>query len=201
MISKSTAFGMVLVLAVIGLGFVTILDLDSADASDSSEEVYIVQFVVDGVIVQTCTSDNVIVPPNPSKEGFKFTAWTVDGVMANPANYWYTEDVIFVAHFYEYTYGVVFIAGGEVIGEPLIVKHGTLITKPKLPTGFSSWDFDFSTPITCDTVIEAIKDPNYKPKDPMPEVSENKPPMIYVVSGVVIIFALMVIAGYYIKNH
>lgn len=134
------------------------------------QEVFKVEFIVDGIVIQTCQSDKVIVPANPAKEGFKFTAWTVDGVMANPANYFYTEDVKFTAAFEAYTYKVTFVAGGEVVGTPQTVKHGDLILAPALPAGFESWNFDFTQGITEDTIIVAVEAPEPEPTgadDPM----------------------------------
>jgi len=185
---------MVLILAVIGLGFVTILDLDSADADDSSEEVYIVQFVVDGVIVQTCTSDNVIVPANPTKEGARFLNWTVDGVFCNPANYGYSEDVKFTAAFEEYTYTVTYMAGGQIVGTPQTVKHGDLILAPGLPAGYESWDYDFSKGVTQNMIIMAVKAPE-------PENTENgSSSYLYVGIAVAILAIIGLIAIRKIRN-
>ena len=149
------------------------------------QEVFKVEFVVDGIVVQTCQSDNVVVPADPSKTGFKFTAWTVDGVMANPANYAYTEDVKFTAAFEAYTYRVTFVAGGDVVGTPQTVKHGDLILAPALPAGYESWNFDFTKAITEDTVIVAIEAP-----EPEPTGAEDpKTLMVYII--VVIVVAIL----------
>ena len=127
------------------------------------QEVFKVEFVVDGIVSQTCMSDNVIIPTNPAKEGFKFLNWAVDGVFANPANYAYTEDTQFVAQWEAYVYTVTFMAGGEIVGTPQTVKHGDLILAPALPAGYESWNFDFTQPIKSNTIIVAVEAPEPEP--------------------------------------
>ena len=127
------------------------------------QEVFKVEFVVDGIVSQTCMSDNVVIPANPSKEGFKFLNWAVDGVFANPANYAYTEDTQFVAQWEAYVYTVTFMAGGEIVGTPQTVKHGDLILAPALPAGYESWNFDFAQPIKSNTIIVAVEEPEPEP--------------------------------------
>ena len=152
------------------------------------QEVFKVEFVVDGIVVQTCQSDNVVVPANPSKEGFKFTAWTVDGVMANPTNYAYSEDVRFTAAFEAYTYSVTFIANGEVVGTPQTVKHGDLILAPGLPAGYESWAYDFTKPITEDTIIVAVEAPAPEPTG----LDKTSNQIIILVLGFIVVIGLAV---------
>ena len=127
------------------------------------QEVFQVEFIVDGIVSQTCMSDNVVIPANPSKEGFKFLNWAVDGVFANPANYAYTENTQFVAQWEAYVYTITFMAGGEIVGTPQTVKHGDLILAPALPAGYESWSFDFTQPIKADTIIVAVEAPEPEP--------------------------------------
>ena len=156
------------------------------------QEVFQVQFVVDGIVSQTCMSDNVVVPADPSKEGFKFVCWTVDGVMANPANYAYSEDVQFVAQWEAYVYTVTFMAGGEIVGTPQTVKHGDLILAPALPAGYESWNFDFTQPIKKDTIIVAVEAPEPEPTG----ADDPKTLMVYII--VVIVIALLVACVIYL---
>lgn len=156
------------------------------------QEVFQVQFVVDGIVSQACMSNNVVVPADPSKEGFKFVCWTVDGVMANPANYAYSEDVQFVAQWEAYVYTVTFMAGGEIVGTPQTVKHGDLILAPALPAGYESWNFQFSTPITENTIIVAVEAPEPEPTG----ADDPKTLMVYII--VVIVIALLVACVIYL---
>ena len=147
------------------------------------QEVFKVEFIVDGIVSQTCMSDNVIIPANPAKEGFKFLNWAVDGVFANPANYAYTEDVQFVAQWEAYVYTVTFMAGGEIVGTPQTVKHGDLILAPALPAGYESWNFDFTQPIKSNTIIVAVEAPEPEPTG----TDDPKTLTVYIIVALVVL--------------
>ncbi|MBQ7405676.1 MAG: InlB B-repeat-containing protein [Candidatus Methanomethylophilaceae archaeon] len=159
------------------------------------QEVFKVEFVVDGIVSQTCMSDNVVIPTNPAKEGFKFLNWAVDGVFANPANYAYTEDVQFVAQWEAYVYTVTFMAGGEIVGTPQTVKHGDLILAPALPAGYESWNFDFAQPIKSNTIIVAVEAP-----EPEPTGADNPMTLTVYILAAFIIIGLIACFVYLLKE-
>lgn len=135
-----------------------------------AQVIFNVDFVVDGTVIQKTTSDAVQKPANPVKEGFVFQYWAVDGEMANPVNYSYSEDVQFVAVWKAETLTVTFMAGGEIVGTPQTVLYGDKILAPALPAGYESWNFDFTQPIKADTIITAVEAPEPEPTgadDPM----------------------------------
>lgn len=117
---------------------------------------YTVKFVVGETTISTMTVSTMEVPPNPSKEGFEFRGWSVDGEVVDVSKYKIESDTVFVAEFRADTYTVKFVAG-DITLAVVTVEYGSKVVTPNVefPDGYLGWDFDFSTPITDDAVIEA----------------------------------------------
>ncbi len=115
-------------------------------------------------------SDSSKVPTAPTKENYIFMGWydilgeKVIGYSVDTGKYTivegfeFTEDIALFAEFVPLTYTVTFVYGEDM--EVFItetVKYGEKAIEPNgLPEGYKAWDFDFSQPITEDTVIVAI---------------------------------------------
>ena len=120
---------------------------------DEIVPIYDLIYIVDGIVIfEATTASAVTVPTDPVKEGFVFTGWlpSIDVPV--------TEDTVYTAVFSPEILSVTFMTGEEIYSETS-VKFGTVVTEPKLPEGYIAWAFDFSTPITADTVVEAIAEP------------------------------------------
>ena len=117
-------------------------------------------------------------PTNPTKEGYNFVGWYLDGVLFDFSTE-ITSDTVLVAKWEakELTpsYTVTFM-NGSVVSETKTVEEGKTVAKPTNPTKegytFVGWyldgtAFDFSTKITSNTILtaewkEVEKTPTYK---------------------------------------
>lgn len=134
---------------------------------------------VDGIVIGTAKTDDIVIPDAPSKEHYTLTGWAVDGVTvitynaglvavddqgyrmaegtATVAAYLgaLTEDATFTAVFTPVIHTVILKAGETVVGT-ITAPYGTTIVEPRLPEGYKAWDYDFTAPITGDITIAAI---------------------------------------------
>ncbi len=117
-------------------------------------------------------------PTNPTREGYTFAGWYLDGVLFDFSTE-ITSDTVLVAKWEakEVTpsYTVTFM-NGSVVSETKTVEEGKTVAKPTNPTKegytFIGWyldgtAFDFSTKITSNTILtaewqEVEKTPTYK---------------------------------------
>lgn len=135
---------------------------------------YDILFVVDGITVLQTTVSEFNGVATPAKDGYVFVAW-YDGLIpvkvAELAGYIaeVEEDTTFLAGWEADRLSVIFMAGDDVVTTETVL-YGDLAVEPKVPKGYDSWDWDFKTPITSDTTINAIKAPAPAPsglKDPI----------------------------------
>lgn len=131
----------------------------AADPVEPSET-FTVQFVVDGKVIATYSSDAVTVPADPVKDGFRFTGWAIgDSVIADPASYQYVQDTVLTALFQAVEvveHSVVFYVDGET-SYTVRVVDGQTVTAPEAPEGMQ-WDpaIDLDAPVTSDMTINAV---------------------------------------------
>lgn len=131
----------------------------AADPVEPSET-FTVQFVVDGKVIATYSSDAVTVPADPVKDGYRFTGWAIgDSVIADPASYQYVQDTVLTALFQavevvEHT--VTFVVDGDT-SYTVKVADGQTVTAPEAPEGMQ-WDpaIDLDAPVTADMVVNAV---------------------------------------------
>ena len=123
-------------------------------------------FMVDGKVYKTVpTKENTTVtkPSNPTRDGYKFKEWQLDGKTFDFKTKITTE--ITLSAVFDEAYKVKFNSdGGSSVKEQLVVKGGKA-TKPSDPTKkdfkFKEWQldgktFDFKTTITKDITLKAI---------------------------------------------
>lgn len=139
--------------------------------------IYSVVYFVDETAVMTATSNGIKdgdsptgIPIAPIRENYIFMGWydvlgeKVIGYSVDSEKYTivegfeFTEDIALFAEFVPLTYTVTFVYGEDM--EVFItetVKYNEKAIEPNgLPKGYKAWDFDFSQPITEDTVIVAV---------------------------------------------
>lgn len=152
---------------------------------------YDILFVVDGITVLQTTVSEFDGVATPSKEGYVFVAWfdgavpvAVDGLRDYIADV--DEATTFLAGWEADRLTVVFMAGEDVVTTETVL-YGDLAVEPKVPAGFDGWDFDFKTPITADTTINAIK-------APAPAPSGLKDPIVLSAVLIVLFVAILVVA-------
>ena len=140
---------------------------------------------VDGIVIGTAKTNDIVIPDAPSKEHYTLTGWAVDGVTvitynaglvdtdagdqgyrmaegtASVAAYLgaLTEDTTFTAVFTPVIHTVTLKAGETTVGT-VTAPYGTTVVEPRLPEGYKAWDYDFATPITGDiTIVAIVADP------------------------------------------
>jgi len=139
-------------------------DFDAAVTADVElvakfEEVVIekftVKFIVDGVVVSEQLVEkgkDAELPEDPVKEGADFGYW--DGIYEK-----IQKDEEVVAVFDYYLYAVVFMADGQLYGDPAEVEHGQDCPAPADPVKegykFVGWDKEL-TNITYELIVNAI---------------------------------------------
>ena len=142
---------------------------------------YTVTFMNGSVVSETKTveeGNTATKPTNPTREGYTFAGWYLDGVLFDFSTE-ITSDTVLVAKWEakEVTpsYTVTFM-NGSVVSETKTVEEGKTVAKPTNPTKegytFIGWyldgtAFDFSTKITSNTILtaewqEVEKTPTYK---------------------------------------
>lgn len=130
---------------------------------------YTVTFMNGSVVSETKTIEEgktVAKPTNPTKEGYTFVGWYLDGTAFDFSTK-ITSNTILTAEWKEVektpTYKVTFVNGSNVY-KTETVEEGNIVTKPTDPTKdgytFVGWyqddtAFNFSTKITSDTVLVA----------------------------------------------
>lgn len=130
---------------------------------------YTVTFMNGSTVSETKTVEEgsvVAKPTNPTKEGYTFVGWYLDGTAFDFSTK-ITSDTILTAEWKEVektpTYKVTFVNGSNVYKTETI-EEGSVVTEPTDPTKegytFVGWyqddtAFNFSTKITSDTVLVA----------------------------------------------
>jgi len=148
-------------------------------------------FVVDGITVLQTTVSEFDGVATPSKDGYVFVAW-YDGMIpvevGELAGYIaeVEEDTTFLAGWEADRLTVVFKAGDDIVTTETVL-YGDLAVEPKVPAGYSGWDWDFSTPVTSDTTVNAVK-------APAPAPSGLKDPIILSAVLIVLFVAILVVA-------
>lgn len=131
-------------------------------------------------------------PENPVKENFDFKGWMANGVIVNTDKdgkvvYEFTANTVFTAQFTPSSLSVTFMDGEKVVLK-VTVLYGDCISADKIPVGYD-WDFDFSKPITEDTVI------GLKAVEPVPEPEPADEPDNTTTYVLVALFAVLIMAG------
>lgn len=173
---------------------------EAASVAVTGDAVYVAQyrtdavltFVVDGTITYTHTAYGIVIPTDPSKEGYSFKGWySGDGIVPDLAAFAASakENAVLTAVFEAAVYKAVFVAdGAEVLS--VTVRHGETVAEPKtvpVKEGFDfvRWDYDFSAPVSGDVTIKAVFEPS-----PVPGPTGLKDP---VVQTLCIILGMMVL--------
>lgn len=162
-------------------------------------EDFALTFEVNGTVYDGGTAADPIIPQNPTREGYNFAGWSIDGktVIQNldAAILAADEPTRFVAVFEPVDCIVTFTSDGQTVLVQT-VKYGEKATEPALVPekdgyDFKGWDFDFDTAITADTEIVAVFE-----ETPEPEPTGLKDPMTLTLVAilVIIIGALLVVA-------
>lgn len=139
-------------------------------AACGGDTTYSVEFdSVGGSAVTTQTvisGEKAVKPINPTKDGYNFTGWTLDG-----KDYSFdtevTSDLTLKAGWESSVnkFTVTFSTGGGTVIAPSQVEEGSLVTKPTDPTkflnSFVEWQlngvaYDFSTPLTSAIELVAV---------------------------------------------
>lgn len=131
-----------------------------------TKESYTVAFDVDGgteVASQTVEYlGKLQTVADPTKTGYTFGGWTLNGEDVDLSTYEVTGNVTFVAKWTLNTYTVTFQNGDSV--HTATVNHGGLVEEPTMPVKegytFGGWTlngevFDFDTPVTGDMTLVA----------------------------------------------
>lgn len=154
-----------------------------------SQDYNITYKIDDLVVLVTCVSKSEV-PQDPSRIGFRFEGWTMDGELVDPRTVVLEKDSEFLAEWTAAVYTVNFTVDGEVKATQTVL-HGDRAMAPlvsQYPGGYDGWNWDFNTPITADTTIEAKK-------------AEVDNATAYFAIGVSAILALVAVLGYrWLKN-
>jgi len=147
--------------------FATVLTADVTIKATWAEIAYTVTFDTDGaaaIEAQTVAFGGTATKPaDPTKEGFTFAGWTVNGEAYDFATV-LTADVTIKATWAEITYTVTFDTDNGAEATTETVKFGGTATKPADPTKdgftFAGWTvngeaYDFATVLTADVTIKA----------------------------------------------
>lgn len=140
------------------------------DAGNGSQPVRVT--VVDGEPVGR--------PADPTRDGYAFKGWTLDGQpydFAQPV----TGDITLTAQWEKLAeYTVTFdTQGGTPVASQTVTENGT-VTRPSDPTRdgytFKGWrldgaDYDFTTPVTADITLTAVWEENTPPAPVMHKVT------------------------------
>lgn len=142
----------------------TVSETVTADATYSAtwDEIFAVEWVVEGVTVATGTTEStgtLSVPADPVKDAFRFLGWTDADGATYTAAYEFTGNTVFSAGFAAEVYKVTFVYGAEeTVLLTETVAHGDKAIRPaSVPAGYAGWDWDFSTAIVADTTITATE--------------------------------------------
>ena len=131
-------------------------------------------------------------PENPVKENYDFKGWMANGAVVETDKdgkvvYEFTADTVFTAQFTPSSLSVTFMDGEKVVLK-VTVLYGDCISADKIPVGYD-WDFDFSKPITEDTVI------GLKAVEPVPEPEPASEPDNTTTYVLVALFGVLIMAG------
>lgn len=168
-----------------------------ADATYTAQwrEIFDVTWIVDGTVISKGTTESILtmmIPSDPVKTAFEFTGWYDSEGAVFDEDYIFAEDVTFTAAFRADTYTVTFVYGdgdAQTVYATSTVEHGSKVVAPMLPSGYTAWDFDFSTPITGDLTIKAV------PAEPAPGMSTGTQILLYIVGVIIVIGMLMAAWG------
>ena len=131
-------------------------------------------------------------PENPVKGNYDFKGWMTNGAIVETDKdgkvvYEFTADTVFTAQFTPSSLSVTFMDGEKVVLK-VTVLYGDRISADKIPVGYD-WDFDFSNPITEDTVI------GLKAVEPVPEPEPASEPDNTTTYVLVALFGVLIMAG------
>ena len=129
---------------------------------------YDVEFMVDDAVYNTqivSKNGKASLPANPTKDGYMFECWTLNGTVVNPETISITGHTKFVARFIQ-NLTVTFTVDGSTFGTTSVAKNGyaTMNATPsKSGYNFLGWSIDGSTivdlasyPITENTEFVAV---------------------------------------------
>lgn len=130
-------------------------------------EIYNIDWIVDGVKVAEGKSNAIGIPIEPVKECHRFLGWTVDGVLmikegdnTFPKDFEFVGDVEMVASFEADTYTVKIAYPDGTVWQSQTVKHGDLAVMPSgIPEGYLLDYKAFTVAIVEDTVITLAVEP------------------------------------------
>ena len=133
-----------------------------------NDTIYRVSFIVDGQVQETkqvIENEYVVASSSPSKEGYEFVKWTLDGRRVTGIKEGKTGDFHFVAEWKKIVqHTITFNSDGGTDVESQTVTEGERVSEPAAPTKegytFIGWydgdtKFDFTTRIAKDYTLTA----------------------------------------------
>lgn len=125
---------------------------------------YVVDFKVtfiDGDKTYISKISDLTVPDLGTRTGYTFLGWYIGTEqITDPTAYDFAEDTTFTAKWEPMNVFVTFTAGS--FSTTVTVLYGQTVVEPAIPSGFTKWDFDFTTPITEDITVMAIAEEEQK---------------------------------------
>lgn len=125
---------------------------------------YVVDFKVtfiDGDKTYISKISDLTVPDLGTRTGYTFLGWYIGTEqITDPTAYDFAEDTTFTAKWEPMNVFVTFTAGS--FSTTVTVLYGQTVVEPAIPSGFTKWDFDFTTPITEDIIVVAIAEEEQK---------------------------------------
>lgn len=136
---------------------VPVMTCDETYTAVWSQDYSMIFRVGDLTVLETCVSEGVA-PQDPSRVGFDFVGWSDGSGIVDPLTVVLQDDTVFDAVWRAAVYEVTFMVGDRVEAVQTVL-HGGLAMEPavQMIPRYSGWEWDFSTPITGDTVIRAAE--------------------------------------------
>lgn len=119
---------------------------------------YVVNFYVDDTVYDTqhlVSGDTITIPENPTKDGYEFKGWSVNGRIVDLNEYSLVGNTDFIAAFEALVYYTVTFKVGTTVYDTQTVLSGSSITLPDNPIkygyDFKGWSIDAQTIVTVTT--------------------------------------------------